>query len=148
MSYNVVLCPLTVDPEKGKHLSSWENQPGKLAVPPPNKDKKTQKQNGLWGPFPSAPGDFPDSSVGKETAYNAGDPGCNSWVGKIPWRRDRLPTPVFLDFSGCSGSKNSTCNVGNLGSIPGREDPLEEGMATHSSTLSWRIPWTEEPGGL
>ena len=28
------------------------------------------------------------------------------------------------------------------------EDPLEEGMATHSSILTWRIPWTEEPGGL
>ena len=28
------------------------------------------------------------------------------------------------------------------------EDPLEEGMATHSSLLAWRIPWTEEPGGL
>ena len=30
----------------------------------------------------------------------------------------------------------------------GLENPLEEGMATHSSILSWRIPWTEEPGGL
>ena len=30
----------------------------------------------------------------------------------------------------------------------GREDPLEEGMATHSSVLAWRNPWTEEPGGL
>ena len=30
----------------------------------------------------------------------------------------------------------------------GREDPLEEGMATHSSLLTWRIPWTEDPGGL
>ena len=30
----------------------------------------------------------------------------------------------------------------------GREDPLEEGMAAHSSILVWRIPWTEEPGGL
>ena len=30
----------------------------------------------------------------------------------------------------------------------GREDPLEKGMATHSSILVWRIPWTEEPGGL
>ena len=30
----------------------------------------------------------------------------------------------------------------------GREDPLEKGMATHSSILSWRIPWTEEPGGV
>ena len=30
----------------------------------------------------------------------------------------------------------------------GQEDPLEKGIATHSSTLAWRIPWTEEPGGL
>ena len=30
----------------------------------------------------------------------------------------------------------------------GQKDPLEKGMATHSSTLAWRIPWTEEPGGL
>ena len=30
----------------------------------------------------------------------------------------------------------------------GREDPLEEAMATHSSILAWRIPWTKEPGGL
>ena len=30
----------------------------------------------------------------------------------------------------------------------GREDPLEEGMATHSSIFAWKIPWTEEPGGL
>ena len=30
----------------------------------------------------------------------------------------------------------------------GQEDPLEKGMVTHSSTLAWRIPWTEEPGGL
>ena len=34
--------------------------------------------------------------------------------------------------------------VGSLG----REDPLEKGMATHSSVLAWRVPWTEEPGGL
>ena len=31
---------------------------------------------------------------------------------------------------------------------PGREDPLEEDMATHSRILAWRIPWAEEPGGL
>ena len=30
----------------------------------------------------------------------------------------------------------------------GQEDPLEEGMATHSGILAWRVPWTEEPGGL
>ena len=32
--------------------------------------------------------------------------------------------------------------------ILGWKDPLQEGMATHSSILAWRIPWTEEPGGL
>ena len=58
-----------------------------------------------------SPMSFPHSSVGKESACNAGDPGFNSRVRKIPWRRGRAwqPTPVFL---------------------------------------AWRIPWTEEPGGL
>ena len=40
-------------------------------------------------------------------------------VGKIPWRSDRLPTPVFTDFPGGSDDKESACNVGDLGSIPG-----------------------------
>ena len=44
--------------------------------------------------------------------------------------------------------KASACNVGDPGSILGQEDPLQEGMATHSSTLVWKIPWTEEPGRL
>ena len=47
--------------------------------------------------------------------------------------------------------KNSPANAGDLrdaGLIVGQEDPLEEGMATHSSILAWRIPWTEGPGGL
>ena len=41
-----------------------------------------------------------------------------SWVRKIPWRMDRLPTPVFLGFPGGSDGKESACNVGNLGSVP------------------------------
>ena len=55
---------------------------------------------------------------------------------------------VSMGFPGGSNSKESVCNVGDLGSIPGQEEPLEKGMATHSSILAWRIPWTEEPGGL
>ena len=43
---------------------------------------------------------------------------------------------------------DSACNAGDPGLIPGGEDPLEKGIATHSSILAWRIPWTEEPGGL
>ena len=44
--------------------------------------------------------------------------------------------------------KESACNEGDLGTIRGQEDPLEKGMATHSSILTWRIPWTKEPGRL
>ena len=46
---------------------------------------------------------------------------------------------------------NPPTNAGdtrNEGSIPGSEDPLEEEMAAYSNILAWRIPWTEEPGGL
>ena len=42
----------------------------------------------------------------------------------------------------------SACNEGDLVRSLGQEDPLEKEMATHSSILAWRIPWTEEPGGL
>ena len=45
-------------------------------------------------------------------------------------------------------SKESACNAEDQGSIPGQEDPLGKGTATHSSILAWRIPWTEEPWGL
>ena len=38
--------------------------------------------------------------------------------------------------------------AGDLGLIPGQEDPLEKGMATHSSILASRVTWMEEPGGL
>ena len=61
---------------------------------------------------------FPGSSAGKESTCNAGDPQFDSCVGKIPWRRDRLPTPIFLGFPGGSDSKESACNVAHLGSIP------------------------------
>ena len=44
--------------------------------------------------------------------------------------------------------KNLPANAGDPSSIPSREDPLEKEIATHSSFLAWRIPWTEEPGGL
>ena len=47
-----------------------------------------------------------------------------------------------------SAGKESTHNARDLGSIPGLEDPLEKGMAAHSSILAWRIPWTEGPSRL
>ena len=44
--------------------------------------------------------------------------------------------------------KNLPASVGDYGSVPGSDDPLEEEMATHSSILAWKIPGTKEPGGL
>ena len=46
-------------------------------------------------------------------------PQFDSWVEKIRWRRDRLPTPVFLGFPCGSAGKESACNAGGLGLIPG-----------------------------
>ena len=69
----------------------------------------------LWG--------FPHSSAGKKSACNAGDPAFqpkfDSWVGKICWKRDRLPILVFLGCPCGSAGKESTCNAGDMGSIPG-----------------------------
>ena len=58
-------------------------------------------------------------------------PGINSWVGKIPLRRDRPPTPVILGFPRDSEGKEPTCNAGDLGSIPGLGRSPREGN-THS----------------
>ena len=53
-----------------------------------------------------------------------------------------------MGFPCSSVGKESARSAGDLGSIPGLEDPLEKEMATHSSILAWKISWTEEPGGL
>jgi len=71
---------------------------------------------------------FPDSSVGKESTCNAGDPSSIPGFIKIPWGRDRLPTPVFLGFPCGSAGKESACNVGDLGLIPGLGRSPGEGI--------------------
>ena len=55
---------------------------------------------------------------------------------------------IHRGFPCGSDGKESACNTGDPGLIPGSGDPLEKGMATHSSILAWRIPWTEELGRL
>ena len=54
----------------------------------------------------------------------------------------------YLGFPGGSDGKGPACNARDPNSIPGLEDLLDKGMATHTSNLAWRIPWTEEPGKL
>ena len=55
---------------------------------------------------------------------------------------------MSLAFPGGSVEKNSPANAGDMGSIPGQEDPLEKEMATHSSILAGKSQRQEEPGGL
>ena len=69
-------------------------------------------------------------------------PGSDSWVGKIRWRWDRLPTPVFLGFPCGSAGRESTCNAGDLGLISGLGRSPEEGKGYPLQYSGWRIPWT------
>ena len=68
---------------------------------------------------------FPGILAVKESTYSAGDPG----VGKIPWRRDRLPIPVFLGFPSGSDGKESACNAEDLRLILGLGRSPREGNA-------------------
>ena len=55
---------------------------------------------------------------------------------------------IRMGFPSVSEGKESVCNARDLALILGQEDPLEKEMATYSSVLAWRIPWTEDPGRL
>ena len=72
-------------------------------------------------------GEFSLAQLVKNLPAMAGDPGLIPGWGRFPWRRDRLPTPVFLGFPGGSAGKESTCNVEDLDSIPGLGRSPEEG---------------------
>ena len=104
-------------------------------------------------------------------------PGFDPWVRKIPWRKKWLPTPVFLPGESQGRGSLVGCRLGGRTELDmteatlqqqqqqqrvkrlpamretrvrslGQEEPLEKDMATHSSILAWRLPWTEEPGRL
>ena len=60
----------------------------------------------------------------------------NSWVRKIPWRRDKLPTQVSLGFLGDSDDKESACNAGDPGLIPGSGSSPGEGIG-YPLQYSW-----------
>ena len=67
------------------------------------------------------------------------------WFTVVPVKRAESAECVGEIINGCKGlPPMRETQVRSLG----REDPLEKEMATHSSILAWRIPWTEEPGGL
>ena len=69
------------------------------------------------------------------------------WHGSFPAGVWQSVGPK-MGLPGGSDSKESACNAGDPGSIPGSGRSPGEGNGNHSSILAWRIPWTEEPGGL
>ena len=74
-------------------------------------------------------------------------PTQGTWVRSLVWE----DSTRWRGFPDGLVVKNLPANAGDtrdLGRSLGQEDPLEEEMATRSSILAWRIPWTEEPGGL
>ena len=78
---------------------------------------------------------FPGSSAGKDSVYNAGDPGSIPGSGSSPGEGIGYPLQEFWAFLVAQTAMWET-RVRSLG----WEDPLEEGMATHSSILAWMIP--------
>ena len=83
---------------------------------------------------------FPGSSAGEESACNVGDPSLIPRSGSYPGERIGYPLQYF-------GASLAAQTVKNLPAVwetwvrsLGQEDPLEKGMATHSSILAWRIP--------
>ena len=93
----------------------------------------SSEAGGRWAPQGKAIGDsFPKvwaSLVARlvKSSLQCRRPWFDSWVGKIPCRRERLPTLVFLGFPCGSAGKESVCNARDLGSIPGLGRSLGEG---------------------
>ena len=86
--------------------------------------------------------DFPDSSVGKESACNAGDPGSIPELGRFTEEGIGCPLQYSQASLVAQLVKNLPAVQETWVQSLGWEDPLEKGKATHSSILAWRTPWT------
>ena len=75
------------------------------------------------------------------------EPGGLQSMGSQRVGHDWVP-PTYLPFLWASPVAQMVKNLSAMWEALGQEDPLEKEMATHSSVLAWRIPWTEEPGRL
>ena len=91
---------------------------------------------------------FPGSSAGKESTCNAGDPDSIPGWGRSLEERKGYPLQYSWASLVAQVVKNLPAMRETWVLFLDWEDPLEEGIATHSSILAWRILWTEEPGGL
>ena len=82
---------------------------------------------------------------GKESACNTGNPGSIPGSGRSP--EEGIGYPLWYSWASLVAQmvKNPPAMQETWVRSLGWEDPLEEGTATHSSILAWKIPWTEEP---
>ena len=88
------------------------------------------------------PDGFPDSSVGKEPTCNVGDTGSISGLGRSAGEGIGYPLQYSWASLVAQLVKNPPAMRETWVQSLGWEDPLEKGMATYSSILAWRIPWT------
>ena len=92
---------------------------------------------------------FPDSSIGKESASTAGDnSGSIPGLGRSPGEGVGYPLQYFGASLVAQRVKRLPAMQETWVRSLGWEDPLEKEMATQSSMLAWKIPWTKEPGRL
>ena len=101
----------------------------------------------LWGSLSPVWG-FPCSLAGKESSCNAGDPSSIPGSGGSPGEGIVYPLQYSWASLLAQTVKNPPIMQETWVWSPGWEDPQEKGMATHSSILGWRSPWTEELGRL
>ena len=90
---------------------------------------------------------FPDSSIGKESVCSAGDPSLIPGLGRSTGDGTGYPLQYSWASLVAQLGKNPPAMWETWVQSLGWEDPLEEGMATHSSILAWRIPWTVQSTG-
>ena len=104
---------------------------------------------------------FPRWHSGKESTCQCSRGGFSLWGGKVPWRKKRQPTPVFLPgpsrgqrgdwwatVDGVTKSGTQLSEHTHINFFVPLCQETEKATAPHSSTLAWKIPWMEEPGGL
>ena len=98
-----------------------------------------RKPSIFMGRYKALPG-FPDSSAGKESTYKAGDPGSIPGSGRFPREGISYPLEYSWTYLVAQMVKNLPAMQETWVRSLSWEDPLEEGVATHSSSLAWRIP--------
>ena len=103
---------------------------------------KAVTENGVWRAEDGGRLGQTDYIEGQETQWGHG------YVHYLDFGDDSACVHTQRGFPGGSDGKESACKGETWVQSLGQEDTLKKGMATHSNTLAWRIPWREEPGGL